>query len=113
MLKPEDEMSSEGLPKIYIDEVLEKSLDTYHSFVQDLHARNMLDYVPEASSLCSLFFVCKKNGCLRMVLDCRASNELFRQPPDIAMPAGYPFAQLQVGKEGILYTVQSDIKDYF
>ena len=48
-----------------------------------------------------------------MVLDCRATNSLFKAPPDIAMPAGYSFSQIQVGAEETIYIAMSDIKDYF
>ena len=113
MLREESEIHQMGGPKIYMDEVLEKSEERYHTFIKDLHDRNMLDFLDVAESLVTPFFVIKKNKRLRMVLDCRASNVLFKEPPDIAMPAGYSFSQIQVGQDDTVFTAQSDIKDYF
>ena len=47
------------------------------------------------------------------MLDCRAINQLFRPPPDIAMAAGYSFGQLELSGNDIMYVAQSDIQDYF
>ena len=66
MLKSEDEISSGGYTKVYMDEVLEKSSQQYEIFVQDLYKRNMFDFVDDPVSIVSPFFVVKKNGKLRM-----------------------------------------------
>ena len=47
------------------------------------------------------------------MLDCRGSNEFFRPPPDIAMPAGYSFSQIQMDSKDTMYIAQSDIRDSF
>ena len=73
----------------------------------------MLKFGGDRRSTVTPFFVAKKNGKLRLVLDCRASNQFFRPPPDIAMSAGYSFAQLELEPEDTMYVAQSDIQDYF
>ena len=73
----------------------------------------MIEFRSAAKSIITPFFVSKKNGRLRLVLDCRATNQMFMPPPDIALAAGYTFAQLEVGPDQVMYTAQSDVKDYF
>lgn len=113
MLRDESEVESPMKTKIYMDEQLKSSPDLYHQFIKDLMDRNMIDFIDTCVSQVSPFFVAKKSGKLRLVLDCRATDELFRPPPDIAMPAGYSFSQLQINEDGTLYVAQTDIKDFF
>lgn len=113
MLKEDIELDPSDFPKVYMDERLKQSPELYHRFIKDLWERNMIDFSHERVSTVTPFFVVKKSGKLRLVLDCRATNELFRPPPDIAMPAGYSFSQLQMSDEDTLYIAQTDIKDYF
>ena len=47
------------------------------------------------------------------LLDCRAVNRRFRQPPPVALAAGYSWARLELPEHSKLYVAQSDIKDYF
>ena len=98
--------------KPYLDEVFRRDTDKYLAFINDLYDRGMIEFREHAKSIITPFFVTKKNGKLRLVLDCRASNQHFAPPPDIALAAGYTFGQLEVG-EGVMYTAQSDVKDYF
>lgn len=109
----EHNMSSKKSVKPYMDEVLRNSPSLYHEFVGDLYDRGMLTFATFKKAGITPFFVIKKNGKLRLVLDCRATNEHFKRPPDIAMAAGYSFGQLEVGGEQEVFVAQSDIKDYF
>ncbi|CAK8996987.1 unnamed protein product, partial [Durusdinium trenchii] len=113
MLKEDIELDPSDFPKVYMDERLKQSPELYHRFIKDLWERNMIDFSHERVSTVTPFFVVKKSGKLRLVPDCRATNEVFRPPPDIAMPAGYSFSQLQMSDEDTLYIAQTDIKDYF
>ena len=97
----------------YMDETLRSSAQAYNQFIVDIFERGMITFSRTAVSVITPFFVSKKNGRLRLVLDCRASNQLFAAPPDIALAAGYTFAQLEVPQGEVLYTAQSDVKDYF
>ena len=99
--------------KPYLDEVFQRDHEQYVQFIRDLHARGMVEFREVAQSIITPFFVTKKNGRRRLVLDCRATNQLFAPPPDIALAAGYSFGQLEVGSEQVMYTAQSDVKDYF
>ena len=100
--------------KPYMDEVLSASPEMYSGFIKDLFERGMIEFRRSATSTITPFFVAKKNGMIRLVLDCRATNQLFAPPPDIALAAGYySFGQLEIGEGQTLYTAQSDVKDYF
>ena len=109
----EHNMSSKKSVKPYMDEVLRSSPSLYHDFVGDLWDRGMLTFGTFKKAGITPFFVIKKKGKLRLVLDCRATNEHFKKPPDIAMAAGYSFGQLEVGGDQQVFVAQSDIKDYF
>ena len=99
--------------KPYMDETLRTSPQAYGDFVKDMFERGMLDFARGAASVIAPFFVAKKNGKLRLVLDCRATNQKFAHPPDIALAAGYTFSQLEVPCGETMYIAQSDVKDYF
>ena len=97
----------------YMDEILKSDPKMYHRFVHDLWARGMIKFSNKRKADITPFFVAKKDGRLRLVLDCRSANQYFLPPPDIAMAAGYSFGQLTMEKNQTVYVAQSDIKDYF
>ena len=98
-------------PKIYMDDALKRDKKLYLQFVVDLYKRNMIRFSETCASVITPFFVIKKDGRLRLVLDCRETNLLFKESPNIAMAAGYSFSQLEVPQDQCLYIAQSDIKD--
>ena len=99
--------------KPYMDEILKNDAEVHHDFSFDLWQRGMITFGQVKKSIITPFFVIKENQRLRLVLDCRAPNQLFRPPPDIAMAAGYSFGQLELSGKDTMYVAQSDIKDYF
>ena len=105
---------SHGSPiKPYMDDTLRSSPKAYAQFISDIFERGMIDFDRTATSIITPFFVSKKSGKLRLVLDCRASNQQFDRPPDIALAAGYTFAQLELPEGESLFVAQSDVRDYF
>ena len=81
--------------KTYLDEVFRRDPKAYAEFIADLAEHNMVEFRTSAACVITPFFVNKKTGRLRLVLDCRSANELFSAPPDIALAAGYTFGQLE------------------
>ena len=113
MLKEDDFLEDPKGVTTYMDEELRESSSLYHEFVANLYNRNMLDFSHTCHSVVTPFFVAKKDNRLRLVLDCRTSNSFFVSPPEMAMPAGYSFSQVQMDSEDQMYIAQSDIRDYF
>lgn len=102
-----------GAIRPYMDEVLRHDHQQYFTFVKDLFDRGMITFTTKPRAIITPFFVAKKNGKLRLVLDCRGVNQMFRPPPALAMSAGFSWSRLSVERSQTLYTAQSDIKDYF
>jgi len=104
----------DGKPvKPYMDKVLENNYDLYVQFLVDLFSRKMIRFKKHARLIVTPFSVTKKDGNLRLVLDCRATNRLFAPSPDIALAAGFSYASLELPAGENLYVSQSDLKDYF
>ena len=97
----------------YMDVVLQKDTEKYQTFVHDLYLRGMLQFTSRPKDMACPFFVNKKNGRLRLVMDCRAINQRFRAPPLLKMAAGSSWSHVEIPAGKSLYIAQSDIKDYF
>ena len=63
--------------KTYLDEVFRRDPKAYAEFIADLAEHNMVEFRTSAACVITPFFVNKKTGRLRLVLDCRSANELF------------------------------------
>ena len=62
---------------------------------------------------CGIFFVTKKAGRLRMILDARRSNVYFRKPPSRHNSSAACFGELRVPEGRQLYVGQYDVRDFF
>ena len=68
-----------------------------------------------------LFFVLKKNGSLRLILDCRLTNQLFRRPPSTPLATAECLSSFEigdpagatVGDDVFVYIGLSDIENAF
>ena len=74
----EDRIRVEGLAKCYWDPQLKYDYTSYCEFIKSLHDRRMIRF-----SMCKLgdvgaFFVSKKSGKLRLIIDCRQLNQNHR-----------------------------------
>lgn len=97
----------------YMDAVLQNNPKQYELFVKDLLDKNMIDFTSKPKDLIAPFFVQKKNGKLRLVLDCRGTNQRFKPPPAMALSAGATWSSVRIPKGQELHVAQSDIRDYF
>ena len=97
----------------YMDPQLQANGELYAIFVKDLVDKGMLDFIMRLGDLVTPFFVVKKSGKLRFILDCRGVNKRFRDPPPLTLAAGSTWAQLEVKPDKKLYVAQLDIRDYF
>ena len=60
-----------------------------------------------------LFFVKKKGGKLRMILDCRRSNCHFTTPKDIKLATGESMSRMELRPQGQLYIASADLQNAF
>ncbi|CAK0855314.1 unnamed protein product [Prorocentrum cordatum] len=103
-----------GAPReTYMDEVLRNSPRAYQRLVKRLERAGMIDYTVQPQEFCSLFFVRKKNGSQRLVVDCRRSNCWFSAADPVQLSTGAGLGNLEVPDGARLYVGHVDIKDAF
>ena len=97
----------------YMDTILQNDKNKCNQFIKDPHAKNLIDLTSSPQDLIAAFFVKKKNGQLRLVLDCRDVNPRFHAPPPMGLSAGSTWSQVTISESSELFVAQSDIRDYF
>eukprot|EP00971_Amphidinium_carterae_P266590 5288494-Amphidinium_carterae.1 len=118
MLRDDTEMAHilEKTPVIYpyMDQSLQNSPKRFGRFAVDLAHRGLVEWRGVARSIVTPFFVYKKDGVKRrLILDCRRTNLLFRDPPKVKMAGGAKLGELHLGPQQKIWMAKSDIKDYF
>ena len=109
MLRPEDEQALIGgasptLP--YVDPKLKGSRRSQISFAKQLLEIGLFRVTRRRRGTVGVFFVEKKNGTLRLILDCRPTNELFRKPPSTPLATSECLANFEIDT-----TTDSDAAD--
>eukprot|EP00971_Amphidinium_carterae_P313473 6229608-Amphidinium_carterae.1 len=100
--------------KLYMDVILKRSTSKYAEFAIDLEKRGVVTWEVSASSICTPFFVWKKDKVKRrLILDCRRTNFLFRDPPKMRIASGAKMAEIVLGHHQELWVAKSDIRDFF
>ena len=97
----------------YTDVVLRDNKKEYVKFLRRLYDCGLLGFSKNTKSRISPFFVGKKKNRLRLVLDCREMNMLFRRPPRPDLGTGDCFAAVEPGPHKQLYMGQADIENCF
>ena len=87
-----------------MDPILKNNLHEYCVFIKHLFEKGMLQFISYPRDLISPFFVAKKSGKQRLVLDCRVVNQRFRPPPRVALAAGYTWSRLHIPEGETLFT---------
>ena len=82
-LRATETVDEQELVEPYMDAVLRGSRRQYEKFVGDLFSRGLLRWSRRARERAAVFFVSKKNGQLRMVIDARRANARFCSPPGV------------------------------
>ena len=102
MLRPGDkvEIAAEAdKVKPYMDVVLGRSRRGYVEFVRDLDQRGLVNWVTDPLAECTIFFVDKKDGRLRMIIDCRRANVHFDDPPGVSLCSAEGLSRIELGEE--------------
>lgn len=87
---------------------------TYFSFLKRLQDSGIIDFsLQPARENISIFFVTKKNGRLRMIVDARRSNAHFTEPDHVDLCTGDGLGMLEIGEGETLTIATADLKDAF
>ena len=100
MLLSEDEWGSviESDPPLhtYMDPILQHDLSKYVDFIKLLYDSGMIEFTDTPRSKVTPFCVAKKNGRLRLILDCRETNRMFKDPPPLALGTGASWSRISI-----------------
>ena len=117
MLLGDEEMSAvleKGLDgDMYVDPILESSKKDYHAFVADMVRCRLVGFTDSPRVQVGIFFVSKKNGKLRMIIDARRTNKLFRKPPSTMLGSSDCWGRTEVDGAAPIFFAQEDVKDFF
>ena len=67
----------------YTDPILKSNRRIYLQLVRRALDCGLVELMDASKCVIGLFFVWKKNGKIRLILDCRASNQYFKDPPSV------------------------------
>ena len=108
------QLSDLGLKKPYVDPEF-KNYDVYLNFVKELSARGLASFHLSSfvREFTGTFFVKKKDGRLRLVLDARRSNCHFVTPPATDLATGASIGDIQCDRSRSVYVGHVDISNAF
>lgn len=97
----------------YMDPVLRRSTGTYVRFLKDLHLRVLLIFFDHRHEAVTIFFVAKKSGKRRMIIDAMRLNERRHTPPSTWLATPEAIACVEAGAEGEVFFSKCDVQDCF
>ena len=86
---------------------------TYGAFLVDLASRGLLEWHPAGEAYLGVFFVPKKDGRQRMILDTRVVNAHFIDPPKTRLPTAAALTGFESVAGQELYIAGGDIDNCF
>ena len=99
MLRDKNEflqLRDHGDVKPYMDRLLQRSPSLYRGFIRRLRSLGLLHLTLCPGEDVTVFFVRKKDGRLRMVIDARLPNQRFKDPPGVHLTTVEGFARMEV-----------------
>ena len=103
---------AEGKTRCYWDPALKGDKDVYLDFVKELRARGMIEFHRSCECRAGIFFVTKKSGKLRLVVDARGANQMLRTPPCTSLASTAAVCEFEGSPDGVWFSGQ-DIADCF
>ena len=86
----------------------------WSQFVWRLHDSGVVEYsLTKPTEEAGVFFVKKKSGDLRLVVDCRRSNWYCGVPHGVSLCSGSALSQIELGPDDTIFTAQCDIQTAF
>ena len=102
-----------GVERVYQDPKL-NNVRQYAQFLQRLFSLNLIEFSEQPTTeTVGLFFVKKKQGKLRLIMDCRRSNAWFTEPAKVCLATGDAMSRLEVPEGAELYTASADLANAF
>ena len=100
--------------RVYWDEQLRTDRALRIKFILDLAGRGLIGFRRAIRSKVGCFFVPKKNGSLRMVVDARETNRCHRAPPHAALSTPAAWTEVGLPSDGApMYGASLDLRDCF
>ena len=103
----------EGLPKSYWDPLLKDDKEAYAIFVNELAQRNMVTFRRSAVEEVGCFFVPKKSGKIRLVIDARRTNQRLISPPATKLASTAAVVEFHAQDGSELWFSSQDIADCY
>ena len=94
----------------YMDRTLQQDAREYCRFIARLYRAGMITFTQSPKDIVTPFFVPKKDGRIRLVLDCRGPNLRFKKCPKLRVAGGYKWGEARLPPNSDLYVAQSDVK---
>ncbi|CAK0905964.1 unnamed protein product, partial [Prorocentrum cordatum] len=107
-----DRIHTEGPRRLYVDPNL-RNPKLYQRVLQRLVDSNLVSCQLDCECSVGLFFVHKKNGDLRMILDGRYSSLRFAEADKVELASGGAFSQIAVDGDDPIAVAGVDIADAF
>ena len=104
-----------GIRRSYCDPGLTRRPKTYGDFLLRLNACGMVRWTLQRHhrSTLGVFFVRKKGGKQRLILDTRLINLWFREPPSTRLSTAGAMSRVEYQGDGELYLASADIECAF
>ena len=100
MLRPLEEVDEiharAGRVVPYTDPVLKRSRRTYVRLLRRLHAAGLVRWSRRCRCEVGVFTVSRKDGRLRLILDCRSANRYFLSPPGVSLLTAEGLGRIEV-----------------
>lgn len=98
---------------LYMDPILANSKKEYHAFIADLCRSQLLNFTITPRVQVGAFFVSKKSGKLRLIIDARRANKLFRTPPSTLLGSVDCWTRMESEEGSQVFLAQEDVRDFF
>ena len=106
-------VAEHGRPKLHGCAALKPGRREYKTFVAEGLKRGVLKLGLRSVEKVKIFFTGKKDGGLRVIVDCRRSNQRFQAPPHTALLTGSGFCEVHLDKGAELFFGALDVKNAF
>jgi hypothetical protein len=97
----------------YNDPLLMNDKKVYADFVKDLYKRKLLMFTRRPKERVGVFFVLKKDGSLRMIIDARRTNARFRPPPGVSLATPEALSKIEVAEDELVFVASVDVSNCF